>query len=193
MNRSRSRFLASIATVFLLSGPACANEFAEAIKAHADSAVKPWLADAILVKAITDQNTAHANLTQADIDQLDKTWRAETAVSSRPLIDKVQGNALSVYLREKAAASNGLYTEIFAMDDKGLNVGQSEVTSDYWQGDEDKWRLTYTKGAQAIHISDVEQDESTQTYQSQLSLPVTDPASGEVIGAITLGINVEGL
>lgn len=39
----------------------------------------------------------------------------------------------------------------------------------------------------------MEKDESTQTYQSQLSLPVVDPASNQVIGAITLGINVERL
>ncbi len=47
------------------------------------------------------------------------------------------------------------------------------------------------KGPDSIHISEVEEDESTQSYQSQLSLPVVDPSSGAVIGAITLGINVE--
>ena len=79
------------------------------------------------------------------------------------------------------------------MDNKGLNVGQSNITSDYWQGDEAKWQDTFMQGANSIHISEVEEDETTQTYQSQLSLPVIDPSSQSVIGAITIGINVDAL
>ena len=115
------------------------------------------------------------------------------AAASKPTIDKVLGNSLSTFLKAKQAAGNGLYTEIFVMDNKGLNVGKSNITSDYWQGDEPKWQETYSKGAGSIHISEVEEDESTQTYQSQLSLPIVDPATQAVIGAITIGINVEGL
>lgn len=79
------------------------------------------------------------------------------------------------------------------MDNHGLNVGQSEITSDYWQGDEAKWQKTFLADAGSMHISEVEQDEFTQTYQSQLSLSVIDPASGAVIGVITIGTNVEAL
>ncbi|CAN0599908.1 unnamed protein product, partial [Laminaria digitata] len=45
----------------------------------------------------------------------------------------------------------------------------------------------------AVHVSDVEEDESTQTLQSQLSMPVVDPASGQVIGAVTIGVNLDAL
>ena len=94
-------------------------------------------------------------------------------------------------LADARDASEGLITEAFAMDHVGLNVAVSDPTSDYWQGDEAKWRQTYKVGADAIHISDVELDESTQTYQSQVSLPVVDPDGGAPIGAVTFGINVE--
>ncbi|MEO0930160.1 MAG: hypothetical protein AAFY14_05850, partial [Pseudomonadota bacterium] len=87
----------------------------------------------------------------------------------------------------------GFVTEVFVMDDKGLNVAQSVETSDYWQGDEAKWKETYQVGPDALHISDVEFDESTGFYQSQASLAIKDPESGEVIGAITFGINVQNL
>lgn len=172
---------------------ALANDYADAITQHANTVVKSWLSDAVIIDAVKAQNDTHANLTQADIDRLDKQWRAEVSASSKPTIDSVLGNALSGFLKAKQASSNGLYTEIFVMDNKGLNVGQSEITSDYWQGDEPKWQDTYTKGAGSLHISEVEEDESTQTYQSQLSLPILDPASQQPIGAITIGINVEGL
>ena len=87
----------------------------------------------------------------------------------------------------------GLFTEIFAMDDKGLNVAASDVTSDYWQGDEAKWKSTYAVGAGAVHISEVEFDESSQSYQAQVSVTVVDPDSGAPIGALTVGVNVEFL
>ncbi|MBU1174305.1 MAG: hypothetical protein KKH72_02800 [Alphaproteobacteria bacterium] len=145
-----------------------------------------------LVAAITAQNETTSGYDQAKIDALDTQWRAEVDASSKPLIDEVLANAASAYLLGVQEASEGLYTEIFAMDAKGLNVGQSTVTSDYWQGDEGKWQNTFLAGAGAVDIGDVEQDESTQIFQSQVSIPVLDDA-GTPIGAITFGVNVEYL
>lgn len=159
----------------------------------AKSTVKQWVSDPAVVDAVKAQNAKHAGLSQADIDKMDKDWRAQTDAGSKPMIDAVLGNALSNYLRGKQDASQGLVTEVFVMDNRGLNVGQSDVTSDYWQGDEAKWQKTYSAGADAIFVDEVEMDESTQTFQSQVSMSVVDPATGEVIGAITVGINVDAL
>ena len=79
------------------------------------------------------------------------------------------------------------------MDARGLNVAASGVTSDYWQGDEAKFRETFGKGPRAMHISEVEFDESSQTFQSQLSVPIVDPVTQEPLGAITVGLNAEQL
>ena len=67
------------------------------------------------------------------------------------------------------------------------------MTSDYWQGDEAKFQKVYPNGPDAMLISDVEQDESTQRFQSRLSLPVVDPATKKNIGTVTIGIDVENL
>jgi hypothetical protein len=136
------------------------------------------------------QNAKNKGLNETKIVALDKQWRAETSAGSRPLIDSVLSNQLSGFLKGKKDGSEGLFTEIFVMDNHGLNVGQSDVTSDYWQGDEAKWKKTYSAGADALHIGKVKEDESTQTFQSQISLSVVDPADGKVIGAITVGVNV---
>lgn len=159
----------------------------------AGAAVKPLISDPMLVSAIKAQNEKHAGLSQADIDAMDQTWRAETAASERPTIETVLATPLSERLRVWQAEQNGMVTEVFVMDNKGLNVGQSDITSDYWQGDEDKFTKTYGAGPDALFIDEVEMDESTQTFQSQLSMPVVDPDSGSVIGAITVGINVDAL
>lgn len=159
----------------------------------ANSTVKQWIANDTVINAIKAQNAKHAGLSQADIDNMDKDWRAQTDASSKPMIDAVLGNALSNFLRQQKDSSQGLVTEVFVMDNRGLNVGQSDVTSDYWQGDEAKWQKTYSAGPDAIFVDEVEMDESTQTFQSQVSMAIVDPATGQVIGAITVGINVDAL
>lgn len=160
---------------------------------YANSTVKQWISNDVVIQAVKAQNAKHAGLSQADIDKMDQDWRAQTDAGSKPMIDAVLGNALSAYLVDQKNSAQGLVTEIFVMDNRGLNVGQSDVTSDYWQGDEAKWQKTYSAGAGAVFVDEVEMDESTQTFQSQLSMSIVDPASGDVIGAITIGINVDAL
>jgi hypothetical protein len=163
------------------------------VKDFVSSNVEGWLTDPTVVDAIKEQNAKTADLDQAAIDALDKDWRAQATAADKPMVDEVLGRALSKFLMEKKDASQGMITEIFVMDAKGLNVGQSDVTSDYWQGDEAKWQKTYGVGAGEVFVDEVEEDESTQALQSQASLTISDPATGEAIGAITIGINLDML
>ncbi|MBX4867763.1 MULTISPECIES: hypothetical protein [Rhizobium] len=159
---------------------------------YVKSEVNPWLNDPTVIEAIKAQDTANANLSEADIDALDKKWRAEVDGSDHSMIDGVLGNALSKFLQAKKEASGGKITEIFVMDAKGLNVGQSDVTSDYWQGDEAKFQKSFGAGKDAIFVDEIEKDESTQTLQSQASITISDE-SGTPIGAVTIGVNVDAL
>lgn len=171
-----------------------------ASNAHAQQAVPDQVVAQIqqlaaapeVVAAVKAQNARNANLAQAEIDKLDRDWRAQTGGGNAPLVKKVLENELSRYLKSVKQQAGGMYNEVFVMDMKGLNVGQSDVTSDYWQGDEAKWQKTYGAGAGSVFIDDVEFDESTQAYQAQVSMAVSDPDTNEVIGAITVGVNVDG-
>lgn len=193
MIHTRIRIGFAAAALLAVTATVQANEFEQQLKTLAKSDIQPWLANPELVAAIKAQNVRHASLSQADIDGLDKQWQSEIGAGSKPLIQSVAQAPLSKFLAAKKDESQGLFTEVFVMDSKGLNVGLSDVTSDYWQGDEPKWQKTFLAGPDAIHIADVRKDESTQSYQSQVSLPVTDPESHKVIGAITVGVNVEML
>ncbi len=184
------RLLGSI-VIILFSCTLMADEISDKLSELGRSKFPTWLNNPVVIDAVKAQNAKNAGLSQADIDVQDKQWRAEVKSGAGPLVDATLGNALSTYLKKVKEDGQGLYTEIFVMDNKGLNVGQSDVTSDYWQGDEAKWQKTYLVGADAIHVSDVEQDESTQVFQAQVSLPVVD--GGQVIGAVTVGVNVDGL
>jgi hypothetical protein len=75
------------------------------------------------------------------------------------------------------------------MDNQGANVAMSDKTSDYWQGDEAKFTKSYNGGKGNIFVDEVKFDNSTQAYLVQVSVPVKD--GDKVIGAITLGINVD--
>jgi hypothetical protein len=176
-----------------LATSAQANEFAPQIETVFNEQVKGWLSDPAVVDAIKAQNATTAGYDDAKIDELDQTWRAEAKAGGGDMVNTTLGNPLSAFLKGKKDAAGGIFSEIFVMDAKGLNVGQSDVTSDYMQGDEGKFQKTFGVGPDAMFIDEVEFDDSSQTFQSQVSHTIVDPADGKSIGAITLGVNVENL
>jgi hypothetical protein len=167
-----------------------ASEFDAPLTRLGTEELAAWVTEPSVLDAIRAQNAANAGLTQAQIDTLDADWRAQVGAASEPMIDALLENPASVWLRGKKDEAAGLVTEVFVMDQHGLNVAQSDVTSDYWQGDEDKFTKTFGAGPGAIHVSEVELDESSQTYQSQVSMTVVDPQTGAAIGAVTFGVDV---
>ena len=183
----------ALLAALLLAGPARAEQDIRviAVAEYVEANVGPWLTEPAILNAIIAQNAAHATLNQAQIQDLDARWRAELASEKRPLIDAILSNPLSLYLKGRQRAAEGMITEIFIMDNRGLNVGQSDITTDYWQGDETKWLKSF--GAGLLHVEEAQRDDSTQLMQSQASLPIRDPATGKVIGAITVGVNLDAL
>lgn len=182
-------FTATLAA--LLAVPAFAADPTAAMTAYVRESIMSWTSDPALVNAVIARNGETADLTEAQIVELDNLWRAEVGTASTPTIDSVLGTGASEFLRQQVAASGGLITEIFVMDSRGLNVASSGVTSDYWQGDEDKFQQTHGVGPDAFHVGEVEFDESAQAYQGQVSFTLNDPATGATIGAVTVGLNAE--
>jgi hypothetical protein len=177
------------------SAPAAAFDPNAAVALIDDSMVKEirgWLDTPVVRISVEAQNKRHANLTQARIDEFDKQWVAERKSAEQPLIAATLSNPLSNYLTQIQAGSDGLYTEMFVMDSKGLNVGQSSITSDYWQGDEAKFQKTFPVGPGAIFVDKAGLDENTKTWRAQVNLTVVDTA-GKAIGAITVEVNLTEL
>lgn len=162
-----------------------------AMRAYVDDSVRPWITAPIVLDAVRAANRRHAALGQDDIEALDTKWRAELGQSEPATIGPVLNSAASDHLRAHVAEAGGVVTEVIVMDAKGLNVAISQLTSDYWQGDEDKHALTHGSGRGAVHVSEVDFDESSQIYQAQVSFPVIDPRDQAPIGAVTVGLNAE--
>lgn len=174
-----------------LTTPAFAADAPPAMASYIEDTLKTWINDAQIVAGITAQNVATSDLSEDEILARDTVWRSEVGAADTPMINGVTNTPLSGFLREHVENSQGRITEVFVMDGRGLNVASSGVTSDYWQGDEAKFQKTYDVGPGAVFVDAIELDESTQTYQGQASFAITDPASGTVIGAITVGLNAE--
>lgn len=181
------------ALVGLTAPMALAVEPHAGMQHYLDASIAPWAQDPVIVGAIAAQNARTAGFDAARIDELDKQWRAQVGMGSSDLVDGVLTNDVADFLRARVAETGGAITEVFVMDAVGLNVAASAPTSDYWQGDEAKHKETYGQGAGAVHFSEIEFDESSQTYQAQISITIEDPATGKAIGAMTVGIDAEAL
>jgi hypothetical protein len=79
------------------------------------------------------------------------------------------------------------------MDANGLNVGQSSITGDYWQGDEAKFQKTFPNGADAVFIDEPEWDDDNKIWRAQMNMSIADPDNGKTIGAATVEFNLTEL
>ena len=141
-----------------------------------------------IIAAIKAQNTEHAALDAAGITKLDNQWKAETSATDKPLINKVLNNATSAELKKIMSTSGGKYVEIFVMDNKGLNVGQTGITSDYWQGDEPKFTGVFPKVG-ATTSTAPEFDESAQAFVAEVNGTIAEGSTA--IGTYTVKISAE--
>jgi hypothetical protein len=182
-------------TIVLTAAAACGAAGAETtgpgasrVDAKIIEQVRGYLASDIVQMSVADQNHKNRDQSGDKIEALDNQWRKETEAKAKPLISATLSNPLSAYLTRLQAHSNGLFTEIFVMDSKGLNVGQSSISSDYWQGDEPKWQNTYSAGAGSIFIDEPEYDADLRAWLVQVNMSVDDAKSNKAIGAATFQV-----
>jgi len=181
----------TMTTALLFSTQARSDQFIEAMERFVDTQVSHWIADDVIISAVRAQNTLSQNYELSDILAHDKAWQAEAGLGRRPTIDRMLSNDASQFLRARVEEMGGIISEIIIMDAAGLNAAVSAVTSDMWQGDEDKYRMTYLTGVDGFHLSEVIYDVSTETYQCQISFTLVDPITNSAVGAVTIGVNAE--
>lgn len=147
----------------------------------------------IVLMSLRGANLDRKDMSQAEIDEYDTRWRAEREEKAKPLITSTLTSPLSNYATRIQAHSNGLIVEIIIVGIKGLNVGQSAITGDMWQGDEAKFQRTAALGPSRIFIDQAEYHAASGTWRAQLNMSIDDPDSGEPIGAATIEINLTEL
>lgn len=124
------------------------------------------------------------------LDQIkayDESWK-NADEDSKSLIRRITQNDVAKYFRRRVE-NNPAIDEVFLTDNQGANVAAYPPTSDYWQGDEEKWTESFRNGDGVIYIGPLEFDESTQKTQVQISAPVV--SHNETIGVLVLGVSVD--
>ena len=138
-----------------------------------------------IVNAVQEQN--NRGLTLDEIKAIDKTWSAYDEIN-RFMMNKISNDcALELW---NFQLDHRYILEIFVMDNQGANVGQTNKTSDYWQGDEAKFTESFNNGSGAIHYGEPEYDASADELIIQISVPVM--SGGRAVGAATYGISLDG-
>jgi hypothetical protein len=176
---------AGILIAFVLASPALAlAQAATAVKQMALARARfaeQIAADAEIKKAVLAKNAEGES--RQTIETRDREWSSNPAA---PLRKALTSSPCANRLREHVKAEP-LVVEAILMDDKGANVCVSRETSDYWQGDEDKWQKPFVEGKSPF-VDQPAFDASTATYAIQISVPVVD--GGRRVGALTLTLKV---
>lgn len=126
------------------------------------------------------------NLSTSEITDKDNMWK-QAFVNQQPqaFIDNLLNNNLSMALKKIQANSPNI-VELFVTDSKGVLLGASVMTSDYYQGDESKIiALANTES----FISDAHFDSSTRHFQVHFSIRIPE-ANGLILVA---GLTLENL
>ncbi|MFH1767833.1 MAG: PDC sensor domain-containing protein [Candidatus Omnitrophota bacterium] len=156
--------------------------------------IKTWGKEPIIINAVKAANAEGKTLDE--IKAIDKQWIASgqaEIISMVNFINDMLSNACSQYLLKEKKIISPEYAEIFVMDNQGANVALTDKTSDYWQGDENKFIKTFSGGKGVVFVDKAKFDESSNSFSVQVSVPVLDPDTGGAIGAITVGVDLNKL
>ncbi|PCJ94296.1 MAG: hypothetical protein COA52_05385 [Hyphomicrobiales bacterium] len=182
-----------VVAISLANSATAAPRLAELDTTSLYKQIDQWLNNEIVTISINAQNEKYTSLNQEQIIKLDKQWRAEAKQADKPLIAATLSSPLSVYLTRMQGQSYGLFVEIFVVGNKGLNVGQSSVTSDFWQGDEAKFQKTFQVGPTAVFVDEPEWDDTFKIWRVQVNKSLTNPETNQLIGAATIEVNLTEL
>ena len=141
----------------------------------------------IIVRAVESQNSRNISLDQIKKD--DREWVDSKDIQSS-LMRMVTSNDVAKYLQRRVD-NNDAIVEAFVTDNKGANVAAYPATSDYWQGDEEKWTASFNNGKGKLFIGPLELDESTNKTLVQISTPIVQGL--KTIGVLILGVSVDYL
>lgn len=116
------------------------------------------------------------------VRQMDREWQAARAVPAA--LASVMTNDATAFLRD-TTRHDPIYREILLTDRFGRLVAASNVTSDYYQADEDWWREAFDDGEQGrVSLTDVRWDESARVYALEIAVPVAEPSSDRLAGVL---------
>jgi hypothetical protein len=148
---------------------------AEQSAAAIDAYVYRRIVDVSLLARVPDVRAVAARgpkraIDVAEMAALDRRFAAIDLKA--PVVVEVLGNAASRYFTD-ITRGDPVYRELLLTDREGRLVAASNLTSDYYQADEDWWKRVMSGGGGGeATISDVRWDDSARTYAMEIAVPV---------------------
>lgn len=146
------------------------------------SGLEMFVKNSVFTSAVREQNMKKTSLD--DIKKIDEEWKAGVS----PLIKELQKTKAGKFIKNIIVQQADVYSEAFLTDIQGANVAAYPTTSDYWQGDEEKFTNSFNGGNGQIFVGGVEYDESSKTNAVQISLPVK--YGNNTIGVFVVGVKI---
>ncbi|MBY5369662.1 hypothetical protein [Rhizobium leguminosarum] len=160
------------------------------VRDYVEKQIRPMVETPVVLKAIAEQNAKFGDVSEMDMRVLDETYRSEVDQHHLQMVKLLLDKSISHYLKAEQDASQGVIIEFFVTDSHGLNVGQSTITADFWQGDEEKYLQTFANGSREIFIDRAERNESTQNLETQASFVVMDEENRPIgVAIVTIAID----
>jgi hypothetical protein len=158
----------------------CAGTLIKEIKALAN---KPEV-----IEAVKASNARQ--LGKERIMELDEKW---IKLKGRlPEADQIMNSKVSALLTA-AMNKQSYFKEAILTGNQGETVAMNMVTTDYWQGDEEKFTAIFDTNLPSrkpdSHISRARWDDSTKAMIAQVSVPVYD--GDYMIGTLTVGVDLK--
>jgi hypothetical protein len=185
MKTTIGTFLTAILVLLTWAGHAASFDMTPAVQTELDkmkTEVAGWAADPVIVKTVVDQNG------KGPLDGMDNAkWK--TLRRSDPVVKDFQGNPAGTYLKSKVDGSNGIVVEAFLNAAQGEKAAFAEKTSSYIHKGQPKFDVPF--GGAKSWQGEPSFDESAQTYEIQISVPVLQDAKS--VGVLVVGVNLEKL
>ncbi len=147
--------------------------------------------DELAKEQISLSNAHFENVPNLDfyIEQVESEWSSENNILT-PLISQLSGNELARKLRSRQdfylnKYGYSLLAEMFVTNKFGVNIAQTNKTTDYYQADEEWWQCAKQNG---LFVSDIKYDESSGTFSYDIGARIND-ANGSFIGVAKAVIN----
>lgn len=183
VNRAENRFKEVVGTYFQQKADRLQKELIGHVEAVSVQLAN--LASIPVIQEVARQSNSREPDEDAFADRIqsiEEQWPSLDMTKSR-FLEGILSNQASNFLRDHNRVVAD-FREILVTDRYGRLVAASNKVSDYFQADENWWRVAYLEGRGQRFISDIQFDESARVYSIELAEPVVDQGTGAVIGII---------
>lgn len=187
------RLLLGLLLSLLLPAAMAAGDDPAALQAvlerHLQDDVAFWADEPRLLQLLRDQNQRNAALTAAELAALDARWQAELDSDATPLADVLFSRFASKYFAEVVLRVGGAYTQVLALDLRGIVVAANDQFDRLWLQDEPCVALL-AQNPLAPWVQDVRPQAGRPV---RVAMPLDDPDTGARIGTLLLELDVSRL